>query len=117
MNKLEKLVPAAVAGLVIASAGTMEAQAVENVDPNTPEDVNTADQQKETAAPSTEIKSAVGTPETDPQTGVTTTEMTVNPDTKETEDGGVETTDDGSVTKEEKPAPTGQQPEAEHTTS
>uniref|UniRef100_UPI0026320BE4 hypothetical protein n=1 Tax=uncultured Dysosmobacter sp. TaxID=2591384 RepID=UPI0026320BE4 len=116
MNKLEKLVPAAVAGLVIASAGTMEAQAVENVDPNTPDDINTVDQQKETAAPSTEIKSAVGTPETDPQTGATTTDMTVNPDTKETEDGAVETTDDGSVTKVESPAPTGQQPEAEHTT-
>lgn len=117
MNKLEKLVPAAVAGLVIASAGTLEAQAVENVDPNTPENVNTADQQKETAAPSTEIKSAVGEPKTDPQTGVTTTDMTVNPDTKETEDGAAETTDNGAVTKTETTNPTDQEPEDEHTTS
>lgn len=112
MKNVEKLVPVAVAGLVLASAGTVDARA-EDTAPAVDTNPATSEEEKvESSASSSEIKSATTVTETSGTTedGTKTTDSIINVDT----DGNT-VTDEGQVTTQtevtdsttSEPVPTG----------
>ena len=77
---MNKLVPVAVAGLVFAGAGTVEASAAEAALPTLPEEEMESSKRNETsAAPSTTIQAAVSGDPKPAEGGGTETDVSVNP--------------------------------------
>lgn len=77
---MNKLVPVAVAGLVFAGAGTVEASAAEAALPTLPEEEMESSERNETsAAPSTTIQAAVSGDPKPVEGGGTETDVSVNP--------------------------------------
>lgn len=97
-KRMNKVIPAAVAGLVLAGAGTLEANAAELTIPVPAEEgVETSERKETAAAPSTDIQT-VGEPATQPNGDVV---VPVNPDSYDSEDNTVKPSDTVTIQKDE----------------